>query len=291
MNKVVDIFKLRKRAGEIGIEIECEGQNLPGIPLYWDSVHDGSLRGHSIEYVLKNPAKRKEISKVLNYLNKTWVEKDAVIVNSNRTSVHIHVNVQELEIRNVITFYCVYNILEDLLIKFCGKEREGNLFCLTSTDANFVLDLLCDIVSRQDWFKFKDRNFKYSAVNFNSIPKFGSLEFRTMRGTKDISLIKRWINMLLKIKDFSLQFGQPVHIIEHLSARGGERFVKDVMGEYALFLLDQPDIDNTIREGVWRIQELANIAVLDNKPKPRKGPMEYRPINLDDLELEEGNRY
>jgi len=264
---IQEIFKVRKRAGEVGIEIECEGQNLMMPDLYWDAVHDGSLRGLSIEYVLKNPAKRKEISKVLNYLYKSWKDHGAVINDSPRTSVHIHVNVQELEVRNVIAFYCLYNILEELLVKFCGKGREGNLFCLTSTDANFALDLLCNIVARQEWYKFKDRNFRYSAVNFNSIPKFGSLEFRTMRGTRDIALIKRWINMLLKIKDYSLQFKQPANIIEHLSARGGRQFVNDVMEEYAVSLLAYPDINNIIRQGVWRIQELAFIPITDKKPR------------------------
>lgn len=272
METVLELFKLRKRAGEIGIEIECEGMDLPPVPLYWDVTHDGSLRGTSIEYVLKNPAKRKEISKVLNFLKKTWEEQGARIVDSERTSVHIHVNVQEMEMREMISFYCVYNILEELLVKFCGKGRDGNLFCLTSSDANFALDMLCEITQKQEWFKLKDRNFRYGAVNFNSVPKFGSLEFRTMRGTSDIALIKRWIAMLLKIKDFSAQFGQPVHIIEHLSAKGGCHFVEDVMGEYAMFLIGdmkEEDVDEFMRQGVWRIQELAYIPIMEKKRKVR----------------------
>ena len=78
--------------------------------------------------------------------------------------------------------------------------------------------------------------------------------------------------MLLKIKDYSLQFEQPAHIIEHLSAKGGRRFVDDVMEEYAVVLLANQDVDNIIREGVWRIQELAYIPILEQKrPKKRQG--------------------
>ncbi len=266
MNTVLETFKLIKKAGEIGLEVEVEGKDLVGMPMYWDAVHDGSLRGTALEYVLKTPCKRKELSKVLNHLTKTWEKNGTKIVDSERTSVHVHINVQEMEWHNVISFYCVYNILEELLTKFCGKEREGNLFCLTTSDANYALDLLCDVVRTREWFKLKDRNFRYGAVNFNSIPKFGSLEFRTLRGTQDMILIKRWVHMLLKIKDYSLHFLQPVDIIEQLSAKGGRRFVEDVMEEYALFL-DTPHMDLIIREGVWRIQELAYIPIKEKEKK------------------------
>jgi len=289
MTTVVEYLGVRKRAGEIGIEVECEGQHLATPALYWHVVGDGSLRAHEnnapVEYVLKSPVKRKEVTKVLNHLHKTWIDHKAIIPPSPRTSVHIHVNVQELEFKNVITFYCVYNILEDLLIKFCGKEREGNLFCLSSSDAAHVIQLLCDIVAQQNWGGFRSQKFKYSSVNFASIPKFGSLEFRAMRGTRDIDVIKTWVSMLLKVKDYSLQFNQPNDLIEQLSARGGNQFVKDVLEEYAS-LIKHPNTDQIIRDGVWRVQELAYIPIPDkkkpamNRYNPKKAELEAMMANL-----------
>ena len=267
----LEYFGYRKRAGEVGIEIEVEGNNLYREKMdYWKTIADGSLRGEeSIEYVLSSPVKRKEILKVLKYIKNIWKETRCNIdENSPRTSVHIHINVQELSFSNIINYFCLYSIFEEALVKFCGPTREGNLFCLRLKDADNLIDKLIYIIKKQHWKELSTENIRYSSLNMASIPKYGSMEFRAMRGTTDISLIQTWIYILLRLKDQALNFNKSSDIVSFLSQNGEEQFLYAILGKYA-DLIYYPGIQKSIREGVRRIQEVAYTVPLDiDKSKP-----------------------
>ena len=255
----LEYFGYRKRAGEVGIEIEVEGNNLYREKMdYWKTIADGSLRGEeSIEYVLSSPVKRKEILKVLKYIKNIWKETRCNIdENSPRTSVHIHINVQELSFSNIINYFCLYSIFEEALVKFCGALREGNLFCLRLKDADDLIDNLVEIVKTQQWKRLSTDKIRYASLNMAAIPKYGSMEFRAMRGTSDISLIQTWIYILLRLKDQALNFNKASDIISLLSQNGEEQFLYTVLGKY-VDLIYYPGIQQSIREGVRRIQEVA----------------------------------
>src|SRR5690606_4744320 len=101
---------LRKKStdGEIGIEIEVEGNKFPKhavegydgvdphfIPDMWQYHRDGSLRGEdNAEYVLKNPIKFSEVPDAVNKLWEMFDKYGTVLETSNRTSVHVHLNAQ-----------------------------------------------------------------------------------------------------------------------------------------------------------------------------------------------------
>lgn len=279
MTKVIEWFPLKKRVGEVGIEIEVEAgeHRTPMIEnTYWFTGGDGSLRGNSAEYILKNPVKRKEIPKVLNNLKKLWKEQDVRFIKSVRTSTHVHINMQQQEFKEVISFFVLYSIFEDLFVKFCGREREGNLFCLRGRDAGFLIEHLVGISTNGNWNSLSDNNIRYASVNMAALAKFGSMEFRAMRGTSDFSQIKLWINMLLRLKDNALAYDNPRNILELFSQTGEHRFLEEIMGDYSE-ILQCPKMGRLIREGVWRVQELAFTPVKDVTKKKRKG------LNLEEL--------
>ena len=90
-----------------------------------------------------------------------------------------------------------------------------------------------------------------------------------MRGTTDFAQIKLWINMLLRLKDHALEYDNPRNILELFSQTGESKFLEEIMGDYAE-VLQCPQMRRMIREGVWRIQELAYTPVRDiTKKKPR----------------------
>ena len=124
--KIIEMYPLRETDGEVGIEVEVEGQNLGFVERSntWNVVGDGSLRGESAEYILRQPVHRKDIHEALAELQE--LIRHATIRTSDRAGVHVHINCQQLTFMQVINFASLYLIFEDILIKFCGEAREGN---------------------------------------------------------------------------------------------------------------------------------------------------------------------
>src|SRR5690554_4898477 len=115
------LMRLPETQGDVGVEIEVEGSNLPRTGEHWIVTQDGSLRGESCEYVLRQPLSLPETKEALAYLSRRYEETGAEIADSPRCGVHIHVNCQELTIIQLYNFMTLYLILEDLLVRWCGE--------------------------------------------------------------------------------------------------------------------------------------------------------------------------
>ena len=259
---VFDFYRPRRAAGEIGLELECEGNNLRAPPVlekWWKSVPDNSLRGEAAEFVLKSPIKRDKVDEALRYLQKMFNENNVQLNMSYRTSTHVHVNVQELSFKVVVNYLVLYFIFEDLLSEFCGEDRKGNLFCLRARDAEGLIDALREAIQRGRWMNLHDDNrYKYGAVNVSAMGNYGSLEFRAMRGVTDINIINQWVTVLLDIKDAAMRYEDPSQIIADFSARGPKEFVAETFRPAnAMLLFGVHDFERSIYEGVRISQELA----------------------------------
>ena len=124
MKTIMEAFNLPpyyKTNGDLGIEIEVEGLNLPVIRSYWNEEYDGSLRGECKEFVLKKPSSLAGVVKALNHLDKAYIERGTEVFESVRAGVHVHVNVQKLTTVELFSFMTAYIIFEDLLVNFCGN--------------------------------------------------------------------------------------------------------------------------------------------------------------------------
>src|SRR5690606_27696704 len=118
------------------------GENLihEHLPNFWLVHADGSLRGESAEYVLRNPLDRVGVEKALNYLSKKLDKAECNY--SWRTSVHVHINMQKETLMTLYNLVCLAILFEDSLSKFSGPSRMGNLFCLRAKDAEFLIDII-----------------------------------------------------------------------------------------------------------------------------------------------------
>ena len=254
---VRNLFHLRKTSGEVGIEIEVEGNKVPLIQSdYWRSDNDGSLRGNSMEYVLSSPVKRTEVVTALNNLKKHLADYEAQLDISNRCGVHIHLNVQEFTFKQVMTFACLYLMLEEILVKFCGEEREGNLFCLRAKDADYLVTGLRQAMATGSLAHVQSHQYRYASINMTALGKYGSLEFRSMRSTEDFDVISQWVEILLKLKDQSLNFDTPTQLIEMMSANGADAFVEQILGPLSE-LVQCPDMSMVVMNGVRIAQNIA----------------------------------
>jgi hypothetical protein len=265
---VLEMFGPRVVEGELGIEIEIEGHGLPpkgGVN--WKGTHDGSLRGEAMEYVLRKPLTYDSAMKALGLLRKNLDKAGAEVFATNRAGVHVHVNVQQMEMVQVTNFICLYMVFEDMLVQWCGDSRVGNLFCLRARDAEFFVSTLRKIVRTQDWGEVGTDKLRYASLNLKALSTYGSLEFRAMRSDLTPGVIEEWIDLLLCLRDAALQYDNPQQIIEEVSMRGPEGMMHRVFGEHARALVLSYD---SIMEGVRLAQGIA-YSYQERQPVPIRG--------------------
>lgn len=226
-------FRNGTQEGLLGLEIECEGTKLFDKPFkYWTCHADGSLRSKDgqppVEYVLRQPVDYETLMKALNYLSAKLKESGSVIADSPRTSVHVHINCQQELVRDIYTFICLYIIFEELLVEWSGPNRVGNLFCLRAKDSDVYVDMLETTLKVKNFKAWTD-NVRYAACNISSLPKYGSLEFRSLRGTVDVETIDTWVSLLLHLKEKASKYGSPLEIVEEFNKIGPLPFYKKIM--------------------------------------------------------------
>jgi hypothetical protein len=261
---------------EIGIEIEMEGGKLVRGPAGWETTSDGSLRGESVEWVLTRPVSEADSYILLDRLQRHLRDHDSVLTPSDRCGVHIHVNVQEMDVDEVFKFCILYLVLENLLVEWCGEDREGNLFCLRAEDADYLVKCLLSAKKKGSFRYAAQEDIRYASMNITSLAKYGSLEFRALRTPEDFNRIKTWIKFLLAIKRASTNYKSTEEIIELISMRGGRLFLRDIFGELANEL-STTRLNDRIIQAARRVQDVAYAERW--KPKKKQGvenlPYEY----------------
>lgn len=280
--KAVVAFRNGIHSGEIGIEIECEGTDLFTIPFKWWTCHeDGSLRethGHKpVEYVLRVPLSVEKAREALVYLDSKLKETKSKVINSQRTSVHIHVNCQKMTIRQLYCYICLYMIFEEILVDWSGPERAGNLFCLRAKDSEFYVGMLENVLKNNSLKNWRDE-YRYSACNVASINKFGSLEFRSMQGTVDIQLIQLWIDILVLLKEQALTYDNPIDIVDEFTSIGPLPFFKKIFKDKKLRQLFEsvPGLSGKLWDGLRLMRDIAHCCEwkppIKKKQTPKKKP-------------------
>lgn len=245
--------------GDIGVEIEVEGIGLPLLDRYWNNEEDGSLKGESREYVLKKPSTLAEVRDALDYLDINYKANKSIVTDSIRAGVHIHINCQKLTMTQLYNFMVIYLILENVLVKWCGDYRQGNLFCLRACDAEYLLTEIAAAANDKKKMyvrRFRTDNLRYASMNVKALGDYGSLEFRAMRGTRDLDLIYKWAETLLGLREFACSFDNPQSIIEMFSLVGPTGFAREALGNNAA-MFNCPNHDKMIWDGMRNAQDIA----------------------------------
>lgn len=115
------------------------------------------------------------------------------------------------------------------MIMYCGDSRRHNRFCLRVADADGVVDALIRLFST---FRLpvKDGN-RYSSLNLDALGKFGSLEFRGMRGTVDEEVLTTWIGSLVRMRSYAMRFTHHSDIFQKYLELSPEKFIQSIVGE------------------------------------------------------------
>lgn len=289
-----ELLLLNPTPGDLGLEIEVEGSHLPTVlnTQLWRIDHDTSLKGESAEYVTPKPMSYKELGDALDYLHSTFLSNKTKIHDTIRAGVHVHRNVQELTMKQLFTFVTAYFILEDLLVNWCGKNREGNYFCLRVKDAEYILFLLEKTLRSRKLSYLKTDQIRYCSLNLFSLFKYGSLEFRAMRSTHNLDVIYEWAGIIDELYNSSLKFADPKDLITSMSGDGEFQFLKTLLPTYytKFSLFNYPNRNELIRDAARRVQMLAFTIDWDLFDKPSKNPfineIEPEPAIFDELQLE-----
>jgi hypothetical protein len=245
---------LRPVKGTIGIEIEVEGNQFPktDLPKGWTYHNDNSLRGQDhAEYLLTVPVEFKQLPKYLGELWSKLKGYGSVIAPSNRTSVHVHLNVTEFHLNRLASFIALYFAFEEILTEWCGEHRVGNLFCLRAKDAPAIVTGIAEFINRNMEIGFHD-GYHYSGLAADAIRKHGSVEIRTLRGVNDPKTILEWVGILQRLYEASAGFPDPRTICEDFSSKGPLAYFDEVFGDMAAIIRQAEGVtDDFIRQSLY----------------------------------------
>lgn len=242
----------------VGIEIETEGRNIPEVDnKFWRSDVDNSLRGEAWEYVLKEPIPKEMIDEVLVNLQDKWAKAGSVVKDSPNAGVHVHINVSDLTVTELFNFLSLYLVLEEILVDRCGPDRIGNLFCLRSSDAEYLLVMLQKSIQEANLNILHTDELRYAAVNVKALGDYGSVEFRAWPSNGDLKGVAWWAKTLSHLKQVARETDNPSQVVADISIQTPKVFFNSIMKEYGEDIVWKEEYDKAMMDGVRRVQQFA----------------------------------
>ncbi len=186
----------------VGIEIECEDiLESDKLDADWVYHKDGSLRGNSREYVSHfgirvGHAMQKLRDFEEEILRLRGVYGKGAFKFSERTSVHVHMDIRQFTDDQLRALIILYTLFEDPLFDYAGPSRRSNVFTIPFRDSQYMANSP-DIISL-----VKNSN-KYCAFNLLAVQGFGTVEFRHMEGTEKFERIFPWVMLLSLLVRFA----------------------------------------------------------------------------------------
>lgn len=198
------------------VGIECEMEEVANIHdvleetrTKWKGVRDHSLRGNAaMEFISRAPVKIKNVKKHIDELMTSINKNSPDTLLSERCSTHIHINVGNASIKQLLYILTFYLLLERKLFKLGGEWRADSIFCVPLGECvSFLLDyhyiveeinnsrteLPTNMVFNME--RFCDTWPKYASLNFKTILNLGTVEFRIFSGTTSAQELFRWATL------------------------------------------------------------------------------------------------
>ena len=238
-----------------GLELETENvQNsyytefLNNHRSYWRTEPDASLRNDGVEFV-SIPLKAFQIEYALDQLQACY--KTKYLKWTARTSTHVHVNIRDLTLNQILNFILIYCAVERLLFNWVGNERKNNIFCIPLYKTWYYKYI--HLFTSNPLLSCKYWN-KYTALNIKPLVRYGTVEFRHLYGTWDKKTILTCTNLISCIKNYAKN-NPTTHIKNQIfnlnSVSNYDEFIYDVFKEYAKILLEtttnlQNEMEDTV---------------------------------------------
>ena len=215
-----------------GMEVEVENVPDPVVICqkqpYWTITIDNSLRDYGYEFITP-PLRADQFEGALKQLNYSLPNNCRF---TPRTSVHVHMNVRDLNIEQINSLILIYTVMEGVLFNWVGT-RKDNVFCIPIIDTDYVQNYITFVNDPRDMVESWN---KYTAFNMQPVCTKGTVEFRHMYGTANVNVLLKWINILSKLKQFAKKYTLmqvKSTILELNSNSQYEMFIDDVFEDYA----------------------------------------------------------
>lgn len=279
---VADKFNLRRKKGDVGLELETEGENLPegGIVPNWAGKPDGSLR-NGMEYI-SAPLLRKNVANEVTCLAAELVKRGARIAPTYRSSTHIHENYLDSTFGDVLGAYICWALVEPTVFRVLPAGRDGSLFCVSSYDSGdlpLFVERLCDDIATGFVRGFQPRG-KYSSLNISRLgpgdhEALGTLEYRVFPPSMNGDVIQTWCNWTGNIKEFVRRQDDPSYLE---MVRWAEAFpVEFLSAIFGRCPVPRPEAAELVDFGARQAYELARMVSQALRAKPKEKPNKKSP--------------
>jgi hypothetical protein len=184
-----------------GVELEIEQIQEPiSNTTTWSCKTDHSLRDGGIEIVTV-PMSFENTLKAFQEIHGKLALGPTPF--GERTSIHVHINCLNLTLKEVKELVLLYALLEPLYFNFVGKQRENNIFCVPLNYTHLPSQYKTDIGGlHKIWHKYTAFNLCPLGNGKEGSEGLGTIEFRHMYGTKDVTLFKTWLSSIKELYDF-----------------------------------------------------------------------------------------
>lgn len=258
----------------IGVELEIENINYynhspiyPEIFNLWKPVADGSLR-EGTEFIFDGPMKGINITDALNVMQSfldLYKRNGKPPVITDRCSVHVHLDVSDLNKDQLNNLIQIYYLVERVLFQYINPKRLKNNYCRALTNSSFKYSLkrLLKNDSQYDLISIiKCECDKYSALNVLPVSSYGSVEFRHHHGTLDMNKVLEWINIIIALKVTAITY--PIKELLTLYEEKGsvilvQTILKGSLLSDAETLNNLTDFDELVCKGILDLKEIHNL--------------------------------
>ena len=231
----------------VGVELEYESfdaslVNMMNLPS-WNLAIDHSLRNGGLEFV-SVPLTLSKVDGALLEVQQALDANKAAEANK-RCGVHVHVNATHITMKQLWAWTTYYQLIEAFIFKEFADGREENHFCVptwanTNLQEYFYRDAtaLYRGITKPSKKNGSDdpymalhkpqllnvlRNSKYSAMNLSALKKFGTIEFRQMRGTRRMEVVRKWVHFLARLHECATSYEDAEAVLAEFESNGFER--------------------------------------------------------------------
>lgn len=252
--------KMVSNTRNYGIEIEVENMREEPCELYCARSSfivegDGSLRNRGAEFKTLPVCFDTLVNCIgefyQDFTNYGWVA-------NKRTGIHVHVDCRDLNKEEILNIIVCYILVEPILFRYCGQDREHCSYCVPWYRARDQVKLVKRFLNCKGPRQFQTivrESCKYSALYIEPLKRFGTLEFRQAPTFTTFKSCETWVGIIKNLVDFALSIDG--HAFEIYNSRSPEHFLKAILGSnYYILGKLVPEGFTSIMDK-WAVDELA----------------------------------